>query len=197
VARLVICADCGKEKKHYAHGLCEACCSGHYYRQNREKKLGQVRRYREENREKISANKRRYYLEHRGKILIQVQQHRQDNREKILVSRHRRYWENREEILAHNRCRYQKNPEKAIACAAHRRARKRGVASTLTPEQLEFERRIGEATYPGEKLHLHHLVPLGKGNHSWGNITFIPASFNQSIGDKLPEEIYKQRVMEV
>ena len=96
-------------------------------------------------------------------------------------------------MAAYKRRWWQENPEKGAALQARLQARKRGVADTLTPEQLDFERKIVEATYPGEELHLHHLVPLGKGNHSWGNITFIPKGLNCSIGDKLPQEVYQQK----
>lgn len=46
---------------------------------------------------------------------------------------------------------------------ALRRSQEGAATNTLTQEQFEFERRVGEAIYAGEKLHLHHLVPLSKG----------------------------------
>ena len=74
-----------------------------------------------------------------------------------------------------------------------RRALKNGAADSLIATQREFERRIGEAQYPGEPLHLHHIVPLSRGGgHTWGNISFVPAPLNIYIGDALPQEIYKQ-----
>jgi len=94
------------------------------------------------------------------------------------------------------KCYRKAHPEKAVAIKARYKARKRGVADTLTSEQLEFERKIGQATYPGEELDLHHIVPLGKGNHSWGNIIFIPASLNRSIGNKLPREVFEQLTLD-
>ena len=120
------------------------------------------------------------------------QEHRKEQ-----AARMRHYYKNCEEYreadLARSRRWTKENHDKKAAHAANRRAREKAVANTLTSERLKFERRIGEATYPGEELHLHHIVPIGRGGgHTWGNIVFIPSSLNLSIRDKLPEEVYKQ-----
>lgn len=162
----MICAKCGQEKPLYAKGLCRPCHRYLWYQKNREKELARMHRFREE---------------HRDKLLSYEAFRRKRDQEK-----RRNY----------SQCWQRGNLEKDAVRVARREARKRGVADTLTPEQIEFERKIGEAIYPGEKLHLHHLVPLGRGDHSWGNITFIPAWLNESIGDKLPEDVYRQLTLE-
>lgn len=174
---VIICANCGKEKPHHAKGLCGAC----YDRQLGRKIV-------------ICTNCGREGR-HAAKELCWPCYNRlyyQENREEEITRA--RHWarENPEKKAAYLRSWKKENPERVADIFARRKARKKKVADTLTSEQLAFERRIGEAIYPGEKLHLHHLVPLGRGNHSWGNIMFIPALLNQGIGDRLPEEIYQQ-----
>lgn len=71
------------------------------------------------------------------------------------------------------------------------------VANTLTQEQIDFEMNIARAMWPDEALHVHHIVPISKGGgHAWGNIMVIPALLNLGIGDKLPQEVYKQLSLE-
>lgn len=124
-----------------------------------------------------------YNYEHREGQRAYQQQYRENNREKRASTCRR--WK-------------QANPEKQAAQAARRRARKARVADTLTQNQIDFETRIAKSMWPSEDLHLHHIVPISKGgNHSWGNIMIIPALLNCSIGDKLPEEIYKQETLEI
>lgn len=161
--KIIVCKDCGQKKPHHAKGLCVMCYLRHWRKENPESERAAVNRWRQKNREEYLAYQRCYYEEHR------------------------------EERLAHINQWQRENPAKVANLNAKRRARKMVMANTLTPEQLEFERKIGEATHLGEKIDLHHIVPLSKGGgHTWGNIAFIPASLNRSIGDKLPEEIYKQ-----
>lgn len=165
--RLVICLDCNGERPYYAKGRCRQCYQRDY-----------KSRYNVEHREERQAYNRQWHERNPGaQAIFNRRWH----------ARHPNYnqrWE-------------KQNPEKSAARnrreQARRRARMAKVASTLTPQQAEFERRIGEATYPDEKLHMHHLVPISKGGgHTWGNITFIPASLNHGLGNRLPEAAYEQ-----
>lgn len=192
MGRLIVCAGCNNDKEHYAHELCRQCYDRRRYEANSEEMRADSRRYYKENQEERIAYsrhyrkerpdyQRQYYQEHREKKAIQGRHYREKHR-KAIATRISRWT--------------QDNPDKVAAKHARRRANKLAVANTLTPEQLEFERAVGEATYPGEKLDLHHIVPFSKGGgHTWGNIIFIPSSLNRSVNDKLPEEVYKQEVL--
>lgn len=137
----------------------------------------------------MAAQNRRYRKAHQKEVLA----YRQKHREGRAAYNHRWREKNLEYDVARKLSWQKENPEKVAAMNARRNARKRNVVNTATPEQIEFERMISKATYPGEKLELHHPVSFSKGgNHSWGNIMFIPMSLNRSIGNKLPEEVYQQ-----
>lgn len=171
---LIICADCGQEKAYYAKRLCRSCYDSHWRTKNLDKVAAINRRWRAKNPDKIAAINQRWRKKNPDYQYDWRQKNPRDRR-----------------IYMRRWC--EENPEKCVANTAHRRALKKGVPNTLTPKQLEFEKKIGEATYPGEKLHLHHLVPFSKGGgHTWGNIMFIPASLNLSIQGRLPEKAYKQ-----
>lgn len=208
---MIICKDCGKEKKHQAKGLCKPCYDRRWYIARREEVLARMSHWRQENPDYNKSwykSNPDYYCQYRKDNREKVNAHscywKQNNPEKVAATRRRYREANREEILAglhrwqeanpdYYRRYQQENPDKVAAINARRRAHKKVVADSLTLEQIEFERKIGEATYPGEKLHMHHLVPLSRdGGHTWGNIVFIPVSLNLSIGDRLPEEVYEQ-----
>lgn len=178
MGRVIICPGCNREKEHYAKGLCKKCYSHGYREGHREEARVYMRRHREENPEKVAASMRRW---------------QQKNLEKVVA--YNRQWrrENPKKKAAYDRRWQQANPEKVAARGARRRARKKGVANTLTTKQVEYEMNIARAMYPDEELHLHHLVPISKeGNHSWGNVIFVPAWLNARIGDRLPEKVYEQ-----
>jgi len=142
--------------------------------------------WRKENPRKRSAQSRRYYQAHKKRI-----QARNDDRRKERLD-YLRAWQ-REHPNYQSRWQ-QENSGKCIIYAARRRTRKAKVANTLTQEQIDFEMNIAQTIWPDEELHIHHIVPISKkGNHSWGNIMAIPVSLNHSIGNKLPEEVYRQK----
>lgn len=207
--RIIICPDCGEEKLYWAKGLCGACYTHHWRQANREKYNAQMRCWRSQNperaaranadsyrkhREKRLTHDRNYRDKHQGEISARRRRWREGHREQELARMRRWYEAHREEVLIRRRQDCQRHPEKAANMHALRKARKRGVAHTATPENIEFERKMGIATYgPGEVLQLHHCIPFSRdGNHSWGNIMFIPAWLNLSIKDKLPREVYRQ-----
>ena len=137
----------------------------------------------------MATYNRQYYENHREEELARVRHRRQEQQKKRVP----RYRKSQEEVAA-DRLRWQReNPEKCAAYKARRKARNLAVAHTATAENIEFERKIGEAMYRGEKLQLHHPIAFSKGgNHSWGNIMFIPALLNRKIHNKLPQDVYKQ-----
>lgn len=186
--KIVMCAECNEEKPHYAKGLCSPCYLRHLRRINpdyRNAQLARTRRWRKEHPDYhppmmacADCGKER---PHEAKGLCKpCYQHswRQKNSKRRRAYLHD--W-------------YQENPQKRAGYLANYRARKAKVANTLTQEQIDFETNIARAMWPGEDLHIHHIVPISKGGgNTWGNIMVIPATLNLSIQNKLPEEAYKQ-----
>jgi len=147
---------------------------------------------------KNPEDKQRWYKNNREKMRAADRRYRQRHPERRRASRQR--WleceDNRKKARLCIARWHQNNPRKKVALNARRRARNRGVANTLTQEQIDFETSIARAMWPDEDLHIHHVIPLSKGGgHAWGNIMVLPASLNLSIGDKLPEEAYKQSAL--
>lgn len=155
------------------------------------------RRYQEEHRDKISAYDHRYYKAHREKRLAQACLWQQGNPEKISAYNRRWYEKHKKEKAAYGRHWQQKNPGKRRVRATRRNARKRDLPDTLTLQQAEHLLLIGQAMYPGEKLDLDHIVPLSRGGGTTlANMHAIPARLNRSKRDALPEDIYRQEMLE-
>jgi len=190
---MFICPGCGEEGQYYAKGLCKVCYNRQWDRANPDKKKARDCGWREKHKDHIAAYNKRYYEEHREESLAYQRQYRQENGEKVAASNRRHYQKHRG-IYATNSKRWVKeNPERAAAIKARRRAREKRVPDTLTTEQSERLLTIGQAMYPGEKLHLDHIVPISRGGGTTrANIHFIPATVNHRKGNKLPQETYRQ-----
>lgn len=178
-----VCGECGEERPYQAIGLCHVCYKArynpHYYNEHRQEILAQKRRYYQTNREAILAKKRLYHGKHRKERLAYLRHWKNKN------PNYMRFW-------------YKKNPEKVLLREARRRAQKRRLPDTLTPAQTDRLLVIGRATYPGEALHLDHIVPLSKGGGTtYANMHAIPRLINIGKKDKLPEEIYQQMILGV
>lgn len=164
---LIVCVGCREVREHEALGLCKRC----YNRHN-------MRRWRKENPEKERAIARRSRARCQQQRNAYGRKWREEHRERIKAS------------YSHWR---KANPEKRAGIEARRKARKHSLPDTLTSQQAEYLLGIGQAIYPGEKLHLDHIVPLSKGGGTTlANTHAIPASLNMSKGGKLPEEAYGQ-----
>lgn len=168
-------------QRHYRqeHREGRAAASHRWYWENRQKNLARMRHYNEEHRDERRAYMYHYYQEHRE--------------ERATYMRHWRY-ENPEKAAANQRRWRKKNPEKIAAQFARYRAHKRALPNTLTAGQAELLMKIGRITYPGEELHLDHIVPLSKGGGTTlANMVAIPASLNRAKQDKLPRQVYRQK----
>jgi len=171
----ITCSNCGKEKPHYAKELCELC----YKRQ-----------WRAEHPERVKASSRAWRTQHPERARAFNRAWRENNPEKVRDSRNPSY---HALYYRANKDKWRIPPEERRIREAIRRARKQGLPSTLTAAQTESLLAIGQATYPGEKLHLDHIVPISSGGGTTrANIHAIPASLNMSKGNKLPEEVYQQ-----
>ena len=204
--RIITCLSCGKERKHASHGLCNAC----YLLQLRAdgkclmpiKACGECGELKRIQGRKLCArcyqrlrvqedptyrNRQATYNHHyRAKGMLPLVICVQCGKEKT----HK----------AHGLCRacyerwyLKRNPARAKAHYTKRKARRRGYDANLSPEDIEELLEIGRNSYPGEELHIDHIVPLNRGGNSTrANVHAIPAWLNLSKGNKLPEEAYKQ-----
>lgn len=193
MTRVIVCIDCGEEKEYGARGRCKSCYHRNHYRKHRKKILAANQQWLNEHREQYRQYKNQYNQEHREKHKIYAKNWYQRNREKTLVRS--AYWaqENSERYAANQKRWREENPERKRALEARRKARKENLPDTLTEEQRERLLLIGQATFPGEDLHLDHFIPLDAGGGTTlANTHYIPASINLSKANRLPQDIYEQ-----
>lgn len=164
-----------------------------YYLEHREERLAYQREYDRQHRQQKNLRKRRYRKRHKGKTLIYRRRYYQEHREEELAYKRRYQQEHGEEIAA-RKCRWrQENQEQCRASDARYEARKHHLPNTLTTHQAKRLLSMGRAVFPGERLHLDHIIPVSQGGGTTlANMQAIPASLNLSKSNKLPGEAYEQ-----
>lgn len=80
--KIIVCESCGKRAPHMAKGLCKACYNHQYYKENRKEVLEQKRGYYQENREAIIEHLYQYREEHYEKVREQDRQSYRKHRDK-------------------------------------------------------------------------------------------------------------------
>lgn len=182
-----------KNSKDGFRHVCKECRKADYY-SNRSKRLLEMKRYRDNNKEKIAESKlkcvqakREYYLEMKRKYYS-------ENKEMIL-EKARKYRElNKEAIKEQQRKSYKAAPEGWKMAAAQRRARlHKSTPSWLTDihkENIKSYYKIASILERVHdiKYHVDHIVPL-KGNlvcrlHVPWNLQIITAEENMSKGNR-------------
>lgn len=211
------CKECGQRVRHHAKGLCNACYRKLQYREGLSRLIrcqgcGETRRHHAQKLCNSCYVRARYRLGYRSPTVIckrcgQPKPHkgnglcsacyhqdRRDNQPALIQSiEQRSHQKNKVRDNAYQQEWAWKNRKKVLAIAARYRARKCNLADTLTEEQIKQLVAIGMAMYPGEKLHLDHIVPISKGGGTTrANIHAIPARLNMFKSNRLPQEIYKQ-----
>lgn len=201
-----ICKECSSEKgKQYRAGI------GKQYREvNREKEAERHRKYREANRGKIiaiqskwreanrekdSERKRKWCEANREKISIRGKKYREDNKDKEAKRRNRYYEANKERYSEYQRQWSNANRDIKNSLNQRRKARKRKLPATLTPEQWESTKQHfgNKCAYCGKELPLEqdHFMPLSKGGeYALSNIIPSCKSCNCSKQDKVFFEWY-------
>lgn len=193
MTRVIVCIDCGEEKEYGARGRCESCYHRNHYRKHRKKILAANQQWLNEHREQYRQYKNQYNQEHREKHRIYVKKWYQDHREEVLARSADWAQQNPEQYIANQKHWREENPERRAAIEARRKARKENLPDTLTEKQREQLLFIGQATFPGEDLHLDHVIPLKHGGGTtFANTHYIPGILNSFKKDRLPEEIYEQ-----
>lgn len=175
--------------------------SAEYYRSDAGKEV--IKKYREENREKLNAaankwaskNKdkirgksRRYYLENRDKCLTRSTSYHEGNRGVLNANRRFKRLENREEELAKTREYTSRNREKYRIYAQKRHATKLSLPATFTVEQWEccldfFYRKDAYTGLPMKRMSQDHFIPISRGGeYTINNIVPCEKSINSSKG---------------
>ena len=166
--RWIHCAECGRNKLHYAHGLCRRCYDRQWNETHPEKARERNRRYRETRREEERERSRSYreaYPEKNRKMLREYQ----------------RWWR-------------KANPEKSRENGRRRRALQNGAIIGPVDEAAIFERdKVCIYCGSGEDLTLDHLTPLARGGpHRQDNLAVACRSCNSSKGTKTYDEFVKE-----
>ena len=164
-----LCGSCGEEKEHGKNksradglqGQCKDC-----------RKM-----YRDNNKEKVAAQKRTSYLK---------------NKEHYNARSARYYQENREDCLKQQKVYVELNRHKVNAKNSYRRRTLRNQIPQLTAEE---QQRIQDLYWlardlravSGQDYHVDHIIPISRGGlHHPDNLQILPADINLSKGAKHP-----------
>jgi len=143
------------------------------------------KKYRQNNKDKISQYSQEYYQNNQSKALQYNQEYYQNNRDRILWYQKEYYQGNQSKILQQKREYNQNNPDKRRSLKARRRA----TQCNATPpwaDQAAINEIYTEALwlqeFTGESYHVDHIVPLISdfvcGLHVPANLQALPAAEN-------------------
>lgn len=187
----VHCAECGRNRLHYAHGLCQPCYKRWYWREIRkhdEKRLEAGKRYAAAHREEARERARQWRVNNPEKHRVRAKQWRKDN-----PKRYFQYNEAHRERQAERARQWAKaHPARARENCRRRRARKRNATIKPVDEQAIFERDGHTCMYCGAiyvPLTIDHIVALNNGgSHCEDNLMLACGRCNPSKGTKPLEE---------
>jgi len=200
--RLIHCAECGRNQRYYARGLCRLCYGRWHYAQNKEKYHVANRRYYDRTIEYQHKRRREYYAlncdreRERNRLYCLEYPERRKKAEAAYRARNRE--KERKRCALYRRehpgrrkatCKawYEQNKEKAFAQARRRRARKLNATIEPVDEAAIYERDGYACIYCGatEDLTLDHVIALAKGGaHSEDNLVIACRPCNCSKGAK-------------
>jgi hypothetical protein len=163
------------------------------YERNKSKVLKRVKKYRETHKEQVLAAKKEWYQKNKerhaanGKLYVEKnkekvkqykKQYAEQNKDKLREQNRQLYLKNKDKRRNNAKMWKKANPEKRSVSEQKRRALKKGLLSTLTPEQWKaaMEHFNNKCAYCGkeEKLTQDHFEALSNnGEYTHNNI--IPA----------------------
>lgn len=204
-----VCTKCGERLPETAEffpldrgrlkSRCRECCNQYYreyHQKNREAQLERFKEHYRRNKNQYQIYKRRYYEENKEQILADQKAYYEENAEIIKV-RMREYRKTNPDYKKCIKRWKQKNRATVNAYNQKRKARKRRLPATLTPEQWKIikEHFNNSCAYCGESedsllargvgpLHQEHFVSLVKGGgYTYDNIIPACVSCNSSKND--------------
>lgn len=172
------CIKCGKEKDGSHHSWCKACNNEY------------LRKYYEENKEKVKERRRKYREENKEKVNEYLRKWREENKEKASEYSRKWYEENKEHVRKRSLAWSEKNPDKRRAIAHARRAREMNAEGRFTDDEFtalceSYGNKCLRCGCEG-KLTADHVVPLvAGGTNKIDNIQPLCKSCNSSKGTKI------------
>ena len=150
-----------------------------------------IRKYQEDNRDKVNEANRKSYQKHREKRLEKYAEYAEENKEVRSIQASKRYLKNKEEYLIKCAEYRRNNPQVAKRAKARRRSREASLPHTLTSEEfVEIINKFsgGCAICEGGYEHLDHFIPLrtGHGGTIKGNVVPMCAACNLSKSGRNP-----------
>lgn len=150
-----------------------------------EERKAYEKRYREENREKLAAQKRQWYIENKDRYREYARRQRGKHKARKAAS-NKRYREENPGYKAEWRRRF---PEKFRNEWQMRRANKKAAPKGDPQEAIAFAEilRFGCCEQCGSHgpIHIDHIIPLSTGGeHGWQNFAGLCQSCNSSKGTK-------------
>lgn len=190
------CSKCGNEypntdeyfckHKNYKDGLSCLCleCKKINNAKRRDKKLKNLKRWRDENKERRAEYRKMYYALH-------GERERKSHKKWLL--------DNKEKVLAYGRYHKLNNRERYCINEQRRNARKKKLPATFTPEQWErcleyFEYKDAYTGLPMGTVTQDHFIPLSNGGqYTIDNIIPCDKNINSSKSNNDPFEWYKKQ----
>lgn len=150
-----------------------------------------LRKYQEDNREKVNASNRASYTRYREERLLANKNYSCANKEKRSEDAQKRYLVNRDYILKQCKEYRENNPDTLRASSLRRRARKKSLVSELTALDLKeilsrFDNKCMISLETAE--HIDHFIPvsIGHGGTYYGNLIPLKATLNLSKNGRNP-----------
>ena len=192
--RWIHCAECGRNKRHVAHGLCRLCYD-HQWRRANPEYVSPLIHCAECGRNRphhayglcLSCCNRQYHEEHRDEVAIKHLAWLQANADHVHAYNLQWYETHQEEQRENSRQWARANPDKHREAERRRRARKRNATIEPVDEAAVYVLNGRMCIYCGatENLTLDHIVPIARGgSHSEDNLVVACGSCNSSKNAK-------------
>lgn len=136
-APVIVCVECGEEKEHEAKGLCGPCYQRQWYEEHREEKIRAQREWRVRNRKEHRTYSRKWAREHPEHVKNTRRRYYQKNREEALEQAKRWQGENPERAKSRSRRWKRENPERVRVHGNRRRARKVNAGGCASAKQID------------------------------------------------------------
>jgi len=144
---------------------CMAIMQSNNYIKNREKRLKQNAKYREENKEKLYAHKKEYYKENKEKVLKKNKEYRVANKDKIIHINREYYKNNKTEILNKNKEYYNRNIEHAKELSKKYRVENKEKLIEYRKNNKEYYKDKSNKYYKENKKDISEKIKVYRANN--------------------------------
>ena len=209
-----ICRKCGEEKHFDAYSLdkkgrdgrsnlCKVCAAAKtrdWAVANKSRKLAADAAYRSNHPDVVSACKKAHYKANKDKVLAQQRVYNELNRGKVLA-RFADYRKRKPEQIAASKKQWvENNRDRHRLQRANRRAKKREVGGSLSPDLVKRLLKLQKGMCPccrtplNGEYHSDHIMPLALGGtNTDANMQLLHPKCNLQKGSKHPDDFMQQR----